>query len=183
MRKKHPVRIEGVYIADRRDSFVTRPVESAELQYGGIPGDLHFGLTKQAGSREPMYLWGTEIFNRRQISVVSMEECARIAENLGVKQILPSWLGANLAISGYPKLTLLPPGSRIIFPDGSGLLCEGENLPCIQPGEIIQKQFPDQPRLPSRFVKAAFGLRGIVCVVERPGKMKKGDQADLVLED
>lgn len=29
--------------------------EEISIDYGGIPGDLHFGLTKTAGAREPMY--------------------------------------------------------------------------------------------------------------------------------
>ncbi|PTX64333.1 hypothetical protein C8P63_103118 [Melghirimyces profundicolus] len=181
MWRHEEVRIEGIYRADRRDTFVTRSMESAELEYGGIPGDLHFGWTKKAGAREPMYPRGTEIFNRRQVSVASVEECTRIAEELGIEEVRPEWLGANLAITGYPELSRLSPGSRIIFPDGAGLLCEGENLPCIQPGKILQQRFPDQPQLASRFVKASRGLRGIVCVVEKPGPIRRGETATLAI--
>lgn len=68
---------EGVYIADT-ESFVTKQMDKLDFDYGGIPGDLHFGLTK-SGAREPMFSRGTEIFNRRQISIVSIEECDEIA--------------------------------------------------------------------------------------------------------
>lgn len=169
---------ENVYIADT-PSFVTEKKEEISIDYGGIPGDLHFGLTKTAGAREPMYKKGTEIFNRRQISIVSVEECLAIAERLNIPAVLPEWLGANIALSGLPQLTHVREGSRLVFPSGVALLCEGENEPCIQPGEVIQKQFPDKPKLASRFVRHAMGRRGIVCVVERPGVIAQGDQVDV----
>lgn len=169
---------ENVYIADT-PSFVTEKKEEISIDYGGIPGDLHFGLTKTAGAREPMYKKGTEIFNRRQISIVSVEECLAIAERLNIPAVLPEWLGANIALSGLPQLTHVREGSRLVFPSGAALLCEGENEPCIQPGEVIQKQFPDKPKLASRFVRHAMGRRGIVCVVERPGVIAQGDQVDV----
>lgn len=171
---------EAIMVADQKDSFVTRQVEEADLSYGGIPGDLHFGMTKLAGARESMYPKGTEIFNRRQITVVSIEECAQIAEKLGVKEILPEWLGANLVLKRFPDLTQLAPGSRILFPSGAGLLCEGVNDPCIHPGKVIQQHYPADNKLAARFVKAAFGLRGIIAIVERPGKANSGDKIKIV---
>ncbi len=122
-----------------------------------------------------MYERGTEIFNRRQISIVSMEECDDIAEKMGISHIFPEWLGANIAISGFSALTPLKEGSRMIFPSGASLLCEGENDPCIQPGEVIQSFYPDQPKLAAAFVRHAMGRRGIVCIVERPGDICTGD--------
>ncbi|AME07675.1 MOSC domain-containing protein [Bacillus siamensis] len=165
---------EGVYIVDT-EQFVTKKMDKLRAEYGGFPGDLHFGLTKKAGAREPMYQRGTEIFNRRQISIVSMEECDEIAAAMGVSHIFPEWLGANIAISGFSALTPLKEGSRMIFPSGASLLCEGENDPCIQPGEIIQSFYPDQPKLAAAFVRHAMGRRGIVCIVERPGDICTGD--------
>ncbi|MED4373747.1 MOSC domain-containing protein [Bacillus licheniformis] len=178
MWKKRTAVAEHVYIADTA-SFVTEKQAKIVIDYGGIPGDLHFGLTKKAGAREPMYKRGTEIFNRRQISIVSVEECLEIAGRLNIPAVLPEWLGANIALSGLPDLTSLREGSRIVFPSGASLLSEGENEPCIQPGEVIQEQFPDKPKLASRFVRHAMGRRGIVCIVERPGLIHQGDQAEV----
>lgn len=96
--------------------------EEISIDYGGIPGDLHFGLTKTAGAREPMYKKGTEIFNRRQISIVSVEECLAIAERLNIPAVLPEWLGANIALSGLPQLTHVREGSRLIFPSGAAFV-------------------------------------------------------------
>lgn len=100
-----------------------------------------------------------------------------VARELGIPEILPDWLGANMALRGFPNLTKLAVGSRILFPSGAGLLCEGENLPCTQPGEIIQARYPDIPKLSTRFVRNALGRRGIICVVERPGKILCRDTA------
>lgn len=182
MWKSHQASLKAVFIANTPNTFVTNRVEEINLDYGGIPGDLHFGLTKKSGVRESMYPRGTEIFNRRQITVVSVEECAMIAEKLGVEQVLPEWLGANIALSGFPELTQLSSGSRILFPSGAGLLCEGENIPYTQPGEIIQSVYKEIPKLTTKFVKIAYGRRGIVCVVE-PGKVKTGDSARIVVYD
>lgn len=179
MWKTHNVTVHAVMKANNPETFVTNKISQAELHYGGILGDLHFGLTKPAGAREPMYPRGTKIFNRRQISIVSSEECAVIAEKLGIESVLPEWLGANILVKGFPGITRLPEGSRILFPSGAGLLCEGANPPCIQPGEIIQEIYPDETKLSSRFVKASLGLRGIVAVVERPGKIISRETAKI----
>ncbi|HET7579857.1 MAG TPA: MOSC domain-containing protein [Bacillales bacterium] len=178
--KSYEVKVESALIAEEKGTFVTKGRAEVELDYGGIPGDLHFGLTKQAGVREKMYPRGEEIFNRRQITVVSAEECAVIAKKLGVEKIIPEWLGANFMLSGFPELTQLAPGSRLLFPSGAGLLCEGVNAPCVHPGKVIQNQYPDVPKLAPRFVKAATGLRGIAAIVERPGKVVTGEKAEIV---
>lgn len=177
-------RVEAVLGAWEAGTFVTRRVEAVEVDFGGIPGDRHYGLTRPAGSREPMYPRGTEIRNRRQLSAVSAEECAEIADLLGLEAVLPEWLGANLLLSGLPGLTRLPAGARLLFPSGAGLVCEGENIPCRHPGEVIAAQYPLHPerhRLPRAFVRAAMGRRGIVLSVERQGRIARGDSVRIVL--
>jgi MOSC domain-containing protein YiiM len=129
-----------------------------------------------------MYPRGTEIRNRRQISIVSVEECDQIAQLLGLDMLLPEWLGANLLVSGLPHLTQLPAGSRLLLPDGTGLVCEGENAPCRHPGDVIQTLYPDLPRLSQRFVSVAKKRRGIVCSVERPGPIMTGDDVRILAE-
>lgn len=128
-----------------------------------------------------MYPRGAEIFNRRQLTVVSLEDCALIAHALGLRQILPEWLGANLALSGVSSLTSLSPGSRLVFASGAGLVCEEENLPCIHPGNIVQSYYPAIPKLASRFVRAALGRRGICCVVESPGMIYAGGTVTIAI--
>ena len=174
--------VESVLIADNPKTFVTRAIAQVNLDMGGIPGDRHYGITRYSGAREPMYRRGTEIRNRRQISVVSAEECLQIAQQLSLEFLLPEWLGANLFLSGLPNLTLLPTGSRIMLPSGAGLVCEGENPPCRHPGEVIQAAYPDRPGLVKNFVRVAQKRRGIVCSVECPGAIVSGDKVQVLLE-
>ncbi|MBM7646217.1 hypothetical protein JOD45_002443 [Scopulibacillus daqui] len=175
--------VEAVLIGDHPESFITRRLEEATLEFGGIPGDRHFGMTIASNSRQPMYPKGTEILNRRQISILSAEECLLIAEKLSLENILPEWLGANLLLSGYAELTQLPMGSRILFPNGTGLICMGENQPCVLPGKVIQNIHGSRPKLAAQFVSAAFKRRGIVCAVERPGKIQQGDRVKILVND
>jgi hypothetical protein len=174
--------VESVLLADSPDTFVTRRVDQVTLDMAGIPGDYHYGLTRLSGAREPMYPRGTQIRNRRQISVVSAEECNQIAQRLGLDVVLPEWLGANLLVRGFPNLTQLPTGSRLLLPSGGGLVCEGENAPCRHPGKIIQTLHPTHPDLIKRFVSIAQKRRGIVCSIECPGTIVQGDRLRLLLE-
>jgi len=176
-------KVNAILIADTPEHFVTRKVSSGYLEFGGMRGDRHFGITRPSDSRQPMFPKGTEIFNRRQVTIVSMEDCEKIAEGLGVECISPEWLGANLFISGFPELTKLTMGSRILFPSGAGLICMGENLPCTYPGEEIQKHYQHHPKLASRFVSAGYKRRGIVCLVERPGEIFEGDEIQILIND
>ncbi|MCD1259353.1 MOSC domain-containing protein [Paenibacillus athensensis] len=162
-------------------SFVTARQPHIAVELAGIPGDRHYGLLRPADSRQTIYRRGTLIANRRQISVVSAEECALIAARLGIPHVLPEWLGANLALSGLADLTQLPRGARLLFPDGTGLVCEGDNPPCIGPGRVVEAQ-SGVPGLSQRFVRAAGGRRGIVCSVEREGVIAEGDLVSIVFD-
>lgn len=174
--------VESVLIADDPSTFVTRRVDRVNLDLGGIPGDRHYGSTRLSGAREPMYPRRTQIRNRRQISAVSVEECNYIAKQLGLEFLLPEWLGANLLLGGLPNLTQLPAGSRILLPSGAGLVCEGENAPCRQPGKVIQALHSYKPGLVKRFVQVAQRRRGIVCSVECPGAIVQGDEVRVLVE-
>ncbi|MBP1961698.1 MOSC domain-containing protein [Paenibacillus aceris] len=167
-------KVEAVLIADDPATFVTREIDGVELCFGGMEGDRHFGLFAKADSRQPMYKRGTEIMNRRQLSIVSVEELQRIAERLGVEIIRPEWLGANILVSGVPHLTRLPMGIRMMLSSGGGLICEGENEPCAGPGKVIANHYGDRT-LTQLFIKQAQKSRGIVAYIERPGELKPGD--------
>jgi len=175
--------VSALLIADDPKTFATRRISEADLAFGGIPGDRHFGITCPSDSRQPMYARGTEILNRRQITILSEEECCKIAAELGIEVVLPEWLGANILLKGFPELTKITMGSRILFPNGVGLYCMGENQPCTLPGEVIQKQYDDVPHLAKEFVRAAFKRRGIVCAVESPGKIRQGDSVRILIND
>ncbi len=156
MWEEYDVNIDSILIANNKNTFVTNKIAETELDYGGIAGDLHFGLTKSAGAREPMYPRGTTIFNRRQITIVSVEECATIAEKLRIDFVLPEWLGANIALGGFPNLTQLREGSRILFPSGAGLLCEGENLPASSPEKSFNKIILTSPNCQIALLKSRW---------------------------
>jgi len=181
--EKAAAQIKAILTADTPGTFVTRRLPEVILEFGGIRGDRHFGITSRADSRQPMYPRGTEILNRRQLTIVTEEELADIAEELGVESVLPEWLGANLLLSGFPELTKLTLGSRILFPSGAGLICMGENKPCTLPGEEIQKHYPEHPKLASRFVRAGYKRRGIVCTVERQGTAALGEEVQILIND
>ena len=131
--------------------------------------------------RVPWFPKGTLIRNTRQLSLVSREELAEVARALGVPHVLASWLGANLELVGVPRLTQLPPGTRLFFPEEATLVVEGENQPCVGPGRVLEAHHPDLRGLASRFVKAAWRRRGLVGWVERPGLIRAGDEVRVML--
>lgn len=167
-------RVESLYVGDNSGLEKT-PQPFLEVNLEGIVGDKHAGFTKGADSRNREYLRGSEMRNDRQWSAVSPEELAVIAELMGIPQIDSGWIGANLALAGISNLTELPKGSKLVFPEDAVLLVEGENMPCVGPGEVIAAKYPDSGLKASQFPKAAYGRRGLVGVVERPGIIKLQD--------
>ena len=93
----------GALFASAPDHFETTPVETLQLGFEGIPGDVHFGHTRRSGGREPWYPRGTEIRNERQLSIVAPDELAVVAGRMGLPEIRPEWIGANLVLHGIPQ--------------------------------------------------------------------------------
>jgi hypothetical protein len=160
---------------------VSRDMPEVRVAFEGFVGDRHSGLTRKADVRTPWFPKGTLVRNTRQVSLVSTEELALIAEALGLPQVLAAWLGANLELAGVPGLTQLPPGTRLFFPEDVALVMEGENEPCRKAGRALEAHHPEQPGLASRFVKAARHRRGLVGWVERPGVIRPGDKVRVML--
>jgi hypothetical protein len=157
------------------EDFVSTRADHLNLTYAGIPGDLHGGLLRPSGAREPWYPRGTEMKNERQLSILSAEENAEVATAMGLAELKPEWIGGNLLLSGVPSLSLLPPRSILFFPSGAAIRIDGDNGPCRQSGRAIAAQFPDRPELEFAFVKAAKYKRGLVGWVEREGEIRPGD--------
>lgn len=155
--------------------FVSTAADRLRLTYAGIEGDLHAGLTRPSGAREPWYPRGTEMKNERQLSIVSVEDNAEIAAALGIPDLRPEWIGGNLVLSGVPNLSLLPPRSILFFPSGATIRIDGDNGPCRQAGRAVAAQFSGRPELEFAFVKAAKYKRGLVGWVEREGEIVPGD--------
>lgn len=167
--------VEAVLITPPGSAIVAQQLDSVEVTLEGFTGDRHSGWTYRAGGRTPHYPRGTEIRNSRQVSLVSVEELREVATALGVPQVTPEALGANLLLAGIPSLSHLPPSTRLYFPSDAVLVVEGENLPCTTAGEAVQQSYPDVARIAVRFPEAALHRRGIVAWVERAGRIAAGD--------
>ncbi len=167
-------RTVAVLVDQNNGGHLSTRQPSVEVSWNGFEGDKHSGLTLRAGSRMKRYARGTEIRNDRQVSIVSVEELARIAAALAVPEIRPEWLEANLVLQGIPSLTQLPPSTRLFFAQGVTLVVAQANLPCTGPGKMIQAHY-GRPELEAAFPAAATGRRGVVAYVEKPGVIAEGD--------
>jgi len=165
-------------VADQQGSFLTRQVEALTLSYAGIEGDRHGGLTAPAGVRQAYLDEEVVVRNTRQLSLVSAEELAAIAADLGVPRLEASWLGANVALEGAPGLTSTGPSTRLVFGSGAVVVVDGDNAPCASTGAAVARALED-PSLRSRFVKAAHRRRGLVAWVEREGLVRVGDPVNV----
>ena len=164
---------------DREAGLESEPKEALELDWTGVVGEAHGGLTRPACSRVArQYPRGAEIRNARQATAVSAEELERIRLAMDAPELRPEWLGANLLVAGIENFSALPPSSRLIGPDGAALVVDMENAPCRLPGEVIERHLPG---VGARFARAALGRRGVTLWVERPGRLRVGDRLRLHL--
>ena len=164
---------------DRATGLEKSPTGSLTLTFDGIVGDCHSGPTMVSDARTlKQYPRGVPLKNRRQVSIVSVEEMAEVAEALAIPVLPPEWVGANLLVSGIPDLTILPPATRMMFSSGATLIIDLENQPCKYPAEIIERHHPGHG---SAFVARAKHKRGLVAWVEREGTIASGDSSRLLL--
>jgi len=179
-RKVHG-RVSQVLQASGKD-FVSHPVASLKLTYGGIAGDFHEGLTRKSGGREPWYPRGTKMRNERQLSILSEEELDEVAANMNLERLEAGWIGANLVFEGIPNLSYLPPRTLIMFDHGVTLRIDGHNVPCRLAGGSISRHIGEEMDDHTKsdtalsFRKAAHMKRGLVAWVEREGEIRAGDE-------
>lgn len=153
------------------------PLDEMALGFGGYSGESHAGLTRPSCSRVlAQYPRGTEIRNVRQLCVVSAEEMAAVAAELGLETWDHAWVGASVVISGLPDFTHIPPSSRLQAASGATLTVDMENHPCIEPAKTIELVHPGHGKA---FKDAAKGRRGITAWVEREGVLRLGDTITL----
>lgn len=163
----------------RDEGFVKSETGRIALTLEGPVGDCHSGLTRKSDVRTlQLYKRNLDIRNVRQITILSEEELADVAQALGVPKIDPSWFGANMVLTGVPDLTLLLPSTRFQFPSGAVLVADMENLPCSQIAEVVAEHYPD---IQSKVVKAATRKRGLTAWVERGGEIFVGDEVTVWL--
>ncbi|WP_438990980.1 MOSC domain-containing protein [Lentibacter sp.] len=168
-------------VEDRAAGLRSVPLERAMLGFAGLEGEAHGGVTRASCSRvTSQHPKGTEIANVRQISVLSAEEMALIAADLGLEALAPEYLGASLIIEGIPDLTLVPPSSRLQAPSGATLVIDMENRPCVWPAKEVEAEHAGHGKA---FVGAAKNRRGVTAWVERGGEIALGDELVLHIPD
>ncbi|MER9256388.1 molybdenum cofactor sulfurase [Mesorhizobium sp. M0598] len=175
--RKLAARVAALYLASF-DRFETRAVDQLQLGFDGIDGDFHAGTTRRSGGREPWYPRGTEMRNERQLSIVAADELAIVAERMGIAEIKPEWIGANLLIEGLPRLSMLPSGTLLFFKGGATVKVDAQNGPCRIAGRSVAENagMADHEAGALLFPKAAKRLRGLVAWVEKPGTIAAGEE-------
>jgi hypothetical protein len=160
-------------VSDRDASLRSERLATADLTFGGIAGEAHGGTTRPSCSRViSQHPRGTTIANVRQLSILSAEDLAEIAQTLGLPDMNPAWLGASMVVEGLADFTHLPPSSRLQAPSGATLVIDMENQPCHLPAPVIDEDAPGHGK---GFKAAAKGKRGVTAWVEREGPIALGD--------
>lgn len=168
-------------VPSRAQSLRADPLSSLSLGFAGPEGEDHGGLTRASCSRVmAQYPRNTEIANTRQLTILSAEELAQVAATIGVDDLDPALLGANMVISGIPEFTHVPPSSRLQSQSGTTVVVDMENRPCQWPAKEIEE---DSPGHGKAFKRASEGKRGVTAWVERPGVLRVGDQIRLHIPD
>ncbi len=182
--KRLKATVTGLYLAGG-DGFVTAQTDALDLGFDGIAGDFHAGWTRKSGGREPWYERGTEMRNERQVSVICPQELAGVAADMGIAELKPEWIGANIALSGVPHLSMLPPRSLMLFAGGATLKVDGQNAPCrLAGGSVAQFAGMDEPQTAAlAFKTASERRRGLVVWVEKPGRIVAGEEVTIRLPE
>ena len=160
----------------------SEPLDEAMAVFGGFVGESHFGVTRPSCVRvRSQHKQGTTINNVRQLSVMSAEEIADIAEKMGLEDIDPTLLGASLILEGIADFTHVPPSSRLqSATTGATLMVDMVNRPCVLPGREIEMEHDG---FGAKFKPAAVGKRGVTASVEREGLLEIGDVMRLHIPD
>jgi len=117
-------------VPENRPNIRAQPITEAVAGYAGFEGDYHAGLTRGACVRvSNRHAKGTEIRNTRQLSILSAEELAQIAQTMGLDRVAPEHLGASMVIEGIPDFTHVPPAARLQAASGATLVIDVENGP------------------------------------------------------
>ncbi len=173
-------RIEELRLrASREAGFEKSKTGMIRLTLDGPEGDCHTGSMRKSDSRTlKLYPRDIEIRNVRQLTVLSLEELAEIALELGIPVFDPGWFGANIVVSGIPDLTLLPPSTRLQFPSGATIVVDLENMPCSQIAAIVGQHHPE---VQMKVVKTATHKRGVTAWVEREGAVLVDDHVGIFI--
>ena len=161
------------------------PEPELTLDRNGVIGDRFYGATRYSNSRR------ITVPNERMWSAVSVEDVAFTLARwnkllrdkqlpAGLSELDPAWFGPNICFSGMVGFSLVPEGTKFVFPRGPILVVAEENQPCMIAAQYIADQYPSQDVQPELFVKAALLHRGLVGYVEEGGTIQVGDAATVV---
>jgi len=161
---------------DRAAGLSNRAVEALDLRFAGPVGESRSGLTRASCSRVvSQYPRGTDIRNTRQLCILSAEELAEVAAEMGVAALAPALVGVSVLLAGIPDFTFIPPASRLVNASVS-IAVDMENRPCHLPAKSIEAAMAGKGGL---FKAAAKGRRGVTGWVEREGVLRLGDELRL----
>jgi hypothetical protein len=177
-------RVDALLVAKGKD-FITAPASNLNMTFEGIESDHHGGLTRKAGGREPWYPRGTVMRNERQISLVAFDELAAAATEMGLSEIKPEWIGANIVVGGIANFSMLPPRTLLFFDGGVTIKIDGQNAPCRASGRAIGTGAgaSDIESVALAFKDAAKRRRGLVGWVEKPGMIEAGAKVTVRLPE
>jgi hypothetical protein len=167
---------------DRSAALETRALTEMALTFAGDAGESHAGLTRPSDSRVlAQYKRGTPIRNTRQLSILSAEDLAAIAPEMGLEALDPALVGASMVIEGIPDFSRVPPSARLQDEaSGTTLTIDMENRPCQLPARPIEARHPGFGKA---FKRAAQGRRGVTAWVEREGTIRLGATLRLHIPD
>ena len=161
------------FVPDRDASLRSTEAQHLTAGFDGIVGEAHNGAIRKSCARVvTQYPKGTDIRNTRQICIVSSEEMAQVAVEMGVEHFDPRWCGASMVIEGIPDFTHIPPSSRLQTDQGTTLTVDMENQSCNLPARVIEAAAPGHGKA---FKAAARNRRGVTAWVEREGFLSVGD--------
>jgi MOSC domain-containing protein YiiM len=113
----------------------------------GLRGDYHAGETRLS------HRTGKPKLNDRQVSVVALEACKEIGDELGVA-ILPGYFGENILTEGLGNLSDIEDGMLLQIGEDIVIQVTEQNVPCDQ----LNKYHP-------RMLGVAAGRRGVLAIV------------------
>jgi hypothetical protein len=168
-------------VPDRAKQLTSTPADRLDLTFSGPLGEDHGGATRPSCSRVAgLYRRGTTIRNTRQLSVLSAEDLALIAADMGLSSLDPALVGASMVVTGLVDFSHVPPGARLLADSGACLVVDMENRPCTLPARPIEDMHPG---FGARFRSAAQGRRGVTAWVETEGVLARGDRLRLFVPD
>lgn len=182
--RKLSATVDGLFCARGKD-FVSAPVDELRLSWEGVDGDLHSGITRKSGGREPWYPRGTQLRNERQLTLLSRAELAEVAREMGLETVEPEWIGGNITLAGMPMLSMLPASTLLFFEGGVTLKVDFQNGPCRLSGASVARHVGrgNDPALALAFVPAAKRRRGLLAWVEKPGTIRNGENVRVQLPE